>query len=431
MCNRRRLARALPGRLGLSVLSPLRLENRDPIRPSLGTEVIQKGAFCNQNRPYQICSNCVMDTTDPEIIFNEEGVCNHCSRVEKFFALFNPVGPRDVPPRVLKVRESAIKSDYDCVLGLSGGVDSSYLLIKAVEWGLRPLVVHIDAGWNAEVAVGNIFRLVDKLGVELHTEVIDWDVMRRAQIAFLRSGLANLDTPQDHVFVSSLWGVAIAEGIPTVLSGSNMATESILPRQWGYDSKDGRHIRSILRKFGEGSFKNFPTISAYEFRYGLREKYGIQVVSPLNEIAYSKSGAASELSRDFGWQDYGGKHYESLWTRYFQGHLLPYRFGYDKRKAHLSSRVWNREITREEAVSQLSEPLYGNHALELDEDFISNKLEIQRAELRRLKETPLSHYSDFPNDARKMRMVTYFKWPAARIKKSLARIHRRMKRPAR
>lgn len=389
--------------------SELFLSERSPLRSPGGTGIIQEGAFCDPNRPYQMCSSCVMDTTDPGISFDANGKCNYCIRVQKFFSSFDPVGLQSIPSSILELRGSVPNPQYDCIIGLSGGVDSSYLLVKAVEWGLRPLVVHIDAGWNSEIAVGNIYRLVDKLGLDLHTEVIDWDVMRRAQIAFLRSGLSNLDTPQDHVFVSALWRVAIAEGVSTVLSGSNKATESILPRHWGYDSKDGNHILSIFRKFGDGVFDPFPVISAYEFQFGLREKYGIRFASPLDEISYSRNGAVAELTADFGWQDYGGKHYESLWTRYFQGHLLPYRFGYDKRKAHLSSRILNREVTRAEAVAELEEPLYSPHSLKLDEDFVANKLEVASDDLLNLKEAPLAHFSDFPNDARRMKLVSYIK----------------------
>lgn len=188
-----------------------------------------------------------MDTTDPEITFDEHGVCNHCKGARHFFATNTLGTPEEIPPSAKEALRAKNTSQYDCLIGLSGGVDSSYLLVQAVRWGLRPLVVHIDAGWNSEIAVGNIFRLVDRLGLDLHTEVIDWDVLRRAQIAFLRSGLANLDAPQDHVFFSSLLKVAIEEGVEIILTGSNMATESILPTQWGYNALDGNHIRGVFR----------------------------------------------------------------------------------------------------------------------------------------------------------------------------------------
>lgn len=346
-----------------------------------------------------------MDTTDPAISFDKDGICNHCTGARKFFSASTLLKPEEIPPSAREALGSGSKSEYDCIIGLSGGVDSSYLLVKAVQWGLRPLVVHIDAGWNSEIAVGNIFRLVERLGLDLHTEVIDWDVLRRAQIAFLKSGLANLDIPQDHVFTASLLKVAIKEGVEVILTGSNMATESILPAQWGYDSLDGKHIHGVFRRFGEGDFQNYPLFSLYQFRYKLFKKYGIRFLNPLNEIEYSKKTALSSLATDFGWQDYGGKHYESVWTKYFQGHLLPYRFGYDKRKAHLSSRIASGELSREDALAELKRPLYDKQALRLDEDFIASKLEIDSEELRSLKEVPLRHYSDYPNDQRRIQVM--------------------------
>lgn len=389
---------------------------------------ILKGAFCDPRRSYQMCSSCVMDTTDPEISFDRDGICNHCTGARKFFSASTLPKPEEIPPSAREALGSGSKSEYDCIIGLSGGVDSSYLLVKAVQWGLRPLVVHIDAGWNSEIAVGNIFRLVERLGLDLHTEVIDWDVLRRAQIAFLRSGLANLDIPQDHVFIASLLKVAIKEGVEVILTGSNMATESILPFQWGYDALDGKHIRGLFGRFGDGDFESYPLFSLYHFRYELSRRYGIRFLSPLNEIEYSKTAALSSLADNFGWQDYGGKHYESLWTKYFQGHLLPYRFGYDKRKPHLSSRIASGELSREDALAELKKPLYEEQALGFDEDFIASKLEIDSEELRRLKELPLRHYSDYSNDQRRIRMLDAVEMMRRQIRpvgRRLARLVRR------
>lgn len=383
----------------------LHLEDRRPVKSALDGIEISRGAFCDPRRSYQMCSSCVMDTTDPEIFFDKHGICNHCKGARKFFSTTSLLKPEEIAPSAKEALRLGSKSEYDCIIGLSGGVDSSYLLVQAVRWGLRPLVVHIDAGWNSEIAVGNIFRLVEALGLDLHTEVIDWDVLRRAQIAFLRSGVANLDIPQDHAFIASLLEVAIKEGVKVILTGSNMATESILPVQWGYDALDGRHIDQVFRRFGEGDFQNYPLVSLYQFRYELSKKYGIRFLNPLNEIEYSKATALSSLATDFGWQDYGGKHYESIWTKYFQGHLLPYRFGYDKRKAHLSSRIASGELLKENALEELRKPLYDSQALRLDEDFIASKLEIDSEELRRLKNLPLRHYSDYPNDQKSIRIM--------------------------
>lgn len=409
-----------------SVRTNLYLADRNPLRSSISGSDITVGAFSDPNRRHQICTFCVMDTTDPAISFDEDGVCHHCERARQFFSSRTLGNPEEIPPSAQGVLRQKRTGDYDCLIGLSGGVDSSYLLVQAVRWGLRPLVVHIDAGWNSEIAVGNIFRLVDKLGLDLHTEVLDWDVLRRAQIAFLRSGVSNLDIPQDHAFIASLLKVAIAEGVETVLTGSNMATESILPTQWGYDALDGNHIRGVFRKFGEGDFQSYPLFSLRQFRYDLPRKYRIKFLNPLDEVEYSKKMAVSLLSDEFGWQDYGGKHYESVWTKYFQGHLLPYRFGYDKRKAHLSSRIASGELSRAEAISELKKPLYEERALRLDEEFVASKLEISSNDLQRLKETSLRHYSDYPNDENVIRIITF----AARRTSQIGRLGRRWLRRA-
>lgn len=403
----------------------LYLANRVPLRSNISGSSIVMGAFSDPNRAFQRCSFCVMDTTDPTISFDQNGVCHHCEGARRFFSNRTLASPAEIPPSAKEVLRHRKTGQYDCLIGLSGGVDSSYLLVQAVRWGLRPLVVHIDAGWNSEIAVGNIFRLVDKLGLDLHTVVVDWEVMRRAQIAFLRSGVANLDTPQDHVFAASLFRVAISEGVETVLTGFNMATESILPTQWGYDALDGNYIRGIFRKFGDGDFQSFPLFSASEFRYSLPRRFGIRFIDPLNEIEYSKTGAVSLLAEEFGWQDYGGKHYESVWTKYFQGHLLPYRFGYDKRKAHLSSRIAIGELSREEALLELKKPLYEEMELRLDEDFIGSKLELTVEELGSLKNLSLRHYSDYPNDEIKQRAKSFLAARKSQVVQAVNRLVRR------
>lgn len=399
----------------------LYLADRKPLRSNTNGSDIVFGAFSDPSRSYQMCTSCVMDTTDPAIFFDKSGVCHHCNRARRFFSSRTLGNPEEIPPIAQEVLRQKKTSEYDCLIGLSGGVDSSYLLVQAVRWGLRPLVVHIDAGWNSEIAVGNIFRLVDKLGLDLHTEVLDWDVLRRAQIAFLRSGVSNLDIPQDHAFVSSLLRVAIAEGVEIVLTGSNMATESILPAQWGYDSLDGNHIRGIFRKFGEGDFQSYPLFSLRQFRFDLPRRYGIKFLNPLDEVEYSKKAAVSLLGDEFGWQDYGGKHYESVWTKYFQGHLLPYRFGYDKRKAHLSSRIASGELPRGDALKDLKKPLYEERALRRDEEFVASKLEIRSNDLERFKEIPLRHYSDYSNDENKIRFVSFLSRRKSRISRVSSR----------
>lgn len=407
----------------------LDLTSREVIDAPLDGRPIFRGAFCDRSRPYQVCEKCVMDTTDPLISFDPHGVCVYCLRVTDYRQSVVQADSENVPKSIKEVGfQSQKASAHDCIVGLSGGVDSSFLLLKAVRWGLNPLVVHIDAGWNSEAAVMNIQRLVTALNLELRTVVLEWDMVRRSQLAFLRSGLANLDAPQDHFYFATLLKVAKEEGIPLVLLGSNMATESVLPAEWGYDSLDGNHIKSVLRNFGEGDFSQAPISSLYDFTYKQREHYGIRFLQPLNEIFYSRSSAVEKLETEFGWDDYGGKHCESFWTKFFQSAILPKRFGYDKRKAHLSSLILNQEIGRTNALAALSLPLYDKDRLELDTQFIANKLEVTPDALEKLLNQQLAHYSDFPNDVRKMASLELFFRVPGRAFSRFRRIYSRFRR---
>lgn len=379
--------------------------DREPVRAPLDGTLITRAAFTDPHRAYQMCETCVMDTTDPDISFNEDGACSYCESLQEIVRKTQE-NAKDRLPKSLDIQLSRNPrgAEYDCILGMSGGVDSSFLLHKVVSWGLKPLVVHVDGGWNSEVAVSNIHKLVTALNVDLVTEVIDWKTMSQLQLAFLRSGLANLDAPQDHAFFASLFKIAARERIRLILSGHNLATESINPR-WGYDAMDGRLLRAVNKKFGGGSLRNFAVMSLPSFRVFWPKIYGFRNAAPLNDIPYSKEIATNTLSETYGWVDYGQKHFESVWTRYFQAVYLPYRFGYDKRKSHLSSRILSGEITREFALEKLSEPLYPAELIARDEHFISSKLNIDFNEFAEIKDGHLGHESDFPNDNRLMTAV--------------------------
>ncbi|MGD9601764.1 MAG: N-acetyl sugar amidotransferase [Gammaproteobacteria bacterium] len=362
-----------------------------------------------RERPYRMCTRCVMDTTDPLIEFDEKGVCNHCHYFE------NNVKPNWFPDDEGAVRLQKMLEEvkaygrnrrYDCIVGVSGGVDSSYLTAKIVEWGLRPLMVHVDAGWNSELAVKNIETLINRLGLDLVTHVVNWEEMKDLQLAFLRSNLANQDVPQDHAFFAALYNYAVKEKVKYVISGSNYATESILPQAWGYDAMDVKHLEAIHDRFGKRPLKTFPRVSFFNFYIYYPRVLEMKVLTPLNYMPYSKAEAIKTLERDYGWRYYGGKHYESRWTRFFQAHYLPIKFGYDKRKAHLSSLVVAGEISREDAIVELQAPLYDDRDLAEDKLFISKKLGITVAELDALIAAPPRHYSEFPNnEARKLQAM--------------------------
>lgn len=386
------------------VINPMQKPNYNlpvkAIRAPLDGSPITKGAFGPVERPYQMCSRCVMDTTDPEIHFDEQGVCSHCFY---FDSEIRPIWPsNNGNPDSLNLLIDTVKSygegkRYDCIIGLSGGVDSSYLAVKLAEWGIRPLVVHVDAGWNSELAVMNIEAICNRLNFELVTHVVDWEEMRDVQLAFLRSNVANQDTPQDHAFFSALYTFAKKANIKYVFEGSNFSTESILPQAWGYDALDGKHVRAVHRKLGDRSLGNFPTISFFDLYINFRFIKKMKAVRPLDLLPYRKEEAISVLQDKYGWRYYGGKHYESRWTRFFQSYYLPYKFGYDKRKAHLSSLIVSGQVTRETALGQIGLPLCDLKTIDDDKLFIAKKLGIQKYELELLIDQDCRHFSEFPN----------------------------------
>lgn len=351
-------------------------------------------------RPYRMCIRCCMDTTDHEITFDEKGVCNHCHYFDnqlKHYWFPDERGEPLLKKMVAEVQEFGRGKPYDSIIGLSGGVDSSYLACKVKEWGLRPLAVHVDGGWNSELAVKNIEQIVTRAGLDLVTHVVDWDEMRDLQLAFLKSHVANQDSPQDHAFFAALYNFAVKNGIKYVISGSNYATESILPVSWGYDPMDVRHVKAIHKQFGTVPLNTFPLVSFFDFHVYYPRIKEMTVLRPLNLVYYNKSYAIDYLEKNYGWRYYGGKHYESRWTRFFQAYYLPTKFNYDKRKAHLASLIVSGEITRDEALKELEKPLYTENELADDKAFVAKKLGISVDELDELVHAPPKHYTDYPN----------------------------------
>jgi N-acetyl sugar amidotransferase len=357
---------------------------------------------------YQICTSCVMDTSDPEIAFDKQGVCNHCRTFENVTSKQwspNEEGRRLLEKLVAPVRETGKGQEYDCIMGLSGGVDSSYLALKVKELGLRPLVVHVDTGWNSELAVSNIEKIVKRLGYELHTHVMDWEEMRDLQVAYLRAGVANQDVPQDHAIMASLYHFAVKSGIRTVLSGGNIATEAIFPDAWHGSAMDAVNLKAIHRKYGKVPLRKFRVISFAEYYVWYPFVKKMRTLRPLNYLPYNKDDATAELERAIGWRSYGRKHGESLFTRFFQNYYLPVKFGYDKRRPHLSTLIVSGQLSRESALKSLEEPLYLPEELEIDLEYFCKKIGIARDEFERLMAEPNRHYSDFPSWDRRYRLL--------------------------
>lgn len=372
-----------------------------PVLAPIDGTLIKDAVYVPSDRNYQMCNRCVMDTTDPDITFDEAGVCSHCKTFDSVIKPNWPsenIGAERLNRMIETVKKYGANKQYDCILGISGGVDSSYLAVKVIEWGLRPLAVHVDAGWNTELAVNNIEVLCKKLDIDLVTHVIDWEDMRDMQLAFLRSNLANQDVPQDHAFFAALYHYANKSNIKYVIEGRNYATESILPSSWGYDAMDAILINDIQQKFGEIKNSKFPTVNFFDYYIKYPILRGMHRLSPLNLIPYNKSVAINLLEENYGWRYYGGKHYESGWTRFFQGYYLPHKFGYDKRKAHLSSMILAGEINREKALHELKKPLYDERLLIDDKEYISKKLGITVSELDELIKANPKNYTDYKNN---------------------------------
>ena len=347
---------------------------------------------------YQQCIRCVMDSSDPHIHFDADGVCNHCREFDEVTSRYwfpNEEGTKKLAFIIEQIQADGKDKEYDCILGLSGGVDSSYLALKAKDWALRPLVVHIDAGWNSELAVANIEKIVKYCNYDLHTHVVDWEEMRDLQLAYLRAGVANQDVPQDHVFFASLYHFATSNNIRYILSGGNLATEGIFPASWHGSAMDSINLKAIHKKFGECKLKTYNTIGFldYYIRYPLFKR--LRTVRPLNYMKYNKKEALAELEQVIGYKPYERKHGESLFTKLFQNYYLPEKFGYDKRKPHLSSLIVSGQITREAALEKLAEPLYDLQELEIDIAYFCKKLRITRQQFNDFMTTPSHHHTDF------------------------------------
>jgi N-acetyl sugar amidotransferase len=373
------------------------------------------------NRAPTVCTRCVMDTSDPEIEFDDAGVCNHCRRFDaisrdRWFP--GPEGRPRLDALLAEIRRAGRGREYDCILGLSGGIDSSYLALRAAEWNLRPLVVHVDAGWNSELSVANIERIVRHCKFDLHTHVVDWEEIRDLHLAYLRSGIANQDVPQDHIFFSSLYHFAVSNGIRHVLSGGNLATEGIFPSAWHGSAMDATNLRAIHRQHGSRPLRQYKTISFFQYYMWYPLVKGMKTVRPLNYIAYDKAMAVKQLVDTIGFVPYQRKHGESLFTKVFQNHYLPARFGFDKRRPHLSSLIVSGQLTRSEALQQLSEPLYEPLELENDLDYLCKKLRITRVDFDGFLAAPLRHYSDYPNFGGRYRAL---KWCQATAQRLLGR----------
>ncbi len=340
-----------------------------------------------------------MDTSDPEITFGEDGVCSHCRLYDETAAKeihAGTEGKRRLQRIAGEIMEEGKGKEYDCIIGVSGGVDSTYVAYVVKGLGLRPLAVHLDNGWDSELAVKNIENALKILGIDLYTHVIDWDEFKDLQLAFLRASTPDSEIPSDHAILALMHRTAARYGTRYVLPGFNTRTESHLPKEWSQGHTDWRYIKSVHKRFGRRKLKTFPHMNFFRYCRYLTTQRWIKV---LNYVDYVKKDAVKVLESELGWKYYGWKHYESIYTRFYQGYILPKKFGYDKRRMHLSSLICSGEITREEALAELENDPYPVDLQEEDKAYIIKKFGLTEKEFADIMALPPKRYGDYPTNA--------------------------------
>ena len=370
-----------------------------------------------ENKEYRMCANCVMDTTDSSLTFSIDGICDHCTTYHKKIKPNWHTGEnakRLLLSLIDEIKSSAKDRDFDCIIGMSGGIDSSYLVYLAKEeLGLRPLVFHVDAGWNSQQAVNNIEQIVDRLKLDLYTEVIDWEEMKDLQLSFFKSGVPHIDTPQDHAFFASMYKFASKYRVKHILTGGNYSTECIRnPIEWMYYQSDSTQIKDIHSRFGKRPLSKFPLTNILWHKIYLPYVRGIKLHRPLDYMPYHKEEATQFLVDNFGYQRYTQKHFESRFTRFYESYWLVEKFGFDTRKVQYSSLILTGQMSREDALEQLKSPAYDPETIKEDFKYIANKLNITTDELRAYFDADNKTYKDYKNQmwiyamgARVLRMI--------------------------
>ena len=354
-----------------------------------------------KTRDYQICTRCVMDTSDEDIDFDVQGICHHCCDFE--VVLKQPRYRKEDADKRLSEMIATIKAKgkkYDCIVGISGGVDSCYTAYLCHKWGLNPLLVHMDNGWNSEIAVSNIKKIINKLNLDYVSYVLDWNEFREIQLAFLKSSIVDLELPTDIAIPASLYETAVKHDIPFIISGGNYSGEGILPLTWGYHVlKDAFLYKSIVKKYSSTPLKKVPVVGLWgEIYYKFIKQ--IRTLYPLNLVEYNKDEARAFLKQEFGWVDYGGKHHESKITAFWQSYAMPTKYNMDYRRATYSSQIVSGQITRDEALEKLKDLPYEPSTILSDKEYIAKKFGIPSSELETYLALPPKTYKDFPNQKR-------------------------------
>ncbi len=364
----------------------------------------------------QVCTRCVMDTSDVDITFDIEGVCNYCRKFQPILEslrLTEEESTKQLKAVAQKIQLAGQGKEYDCLVGISGGVDSSYVTYLAKKLELRPMVVHFDNGWNSEIAVENIRGIVEKLGFDLFTTVIDWEEFKDLQRAFFRASVIDIEMLTDHAHAAATYSIARKNGIRYVLSGNNLNTEHGLPPSWSWLKRDLVNIHAIHKRFGDRKLQSYPEQSFW--RWGVNKVlHQVEYVRILRMANYNKTEAMKVLQDELGWRYYGGKHYESIFTKFYQAYFLPTKFGIDKRKPHLSCLIRNGEITRDDALGELEKPLYNPAELRAEKDYVLKKLSFSSAEFDEIMKLPIKAHDCYPSSIhilkRLQKAKARFKW---------------------
>jgi N-acetyl sugar amidotransferase len=352
-----------------------------------------------EGRPYRICARCIMDTSDPEITFDQDGVCSHCHEYERRVAadvLPQPAGERRLEETAERIKRDGRRRRYDCILGLSGGVDSTYVAYLTKQLGLRPLALHLDNGWDSDVAVRNIHNIVRKLDIDLETHVLDWEEFRSLQLAFLRASTPDSEIPTDHAIVASLFEAAAKHRVRWIMNGANVVTELMVPPTWSHGHYDWGYIKAMNERFGTQPLRTFPHFGVMRQHYW-QQLRGIRDLFVLNFVDYDKPRAIEVLKRELDWEPYGAKHYENVYTKFFQGQILPQKFGFDKRRPHLSCLILDDKLSRDEALAEVEHPAIDPEELRRDRVFVAKKLGLSEAEFDEIMALPRKTFWDYPS----------------------------------
>ena len=348
-----------------------------------------------EQKPYQQCTKTVMDNiADPNIIFDDKGICNYWYNYHtkaNNILFHGQKGQEILQQKIAEIKQHGKGKKYDCLIGVSGGVDSSYIAYLTRKYGLRPLAVHFDNGWNSEIAVQNINNIVNVLGCDLYTLVVDWNEFRDLQLAYLKAGVIDIEVLTDHAIYGTINQLAKKNNIKYILSGGNYETESILPSAWVFNKLDAINIEAIHKKFGKVPLKTYPLLTNYKKRY-YDKILKLEYIKPINFEHYQKDKIKNLISKEFGWKDYGGKHFESTFTKFYQAYILPNKFKVDKRKAHLSNLICSNQLTKEEAIEELKKNSYNADDLKKDIDYVIKKFGLSQTEFDQIMASePVPH----------------------------------------